>query len=57
VRLDEQEHRMVQALAGAHDEPKTTVVRKPLKAAYFDRFGITAPPGAASPTTKPRIEK
>jgi hypothetical protein len=43
VRLDEQEHRMVQALAEAHDEPMTTVVRKLLKAAYVERFGVTPP--------------
>lgn len=43
VRLDEQEHAMVQALSEAADEPMTMIVRRLLKAAYVERFGVTPP--------------
>jgi hypothetical protein len=49
VRLDEQELRMVQALSEARDEPMTMVVRRLLKQAYVDRFGITPPPPPSEP--------
>lgn len=43
VRLDDQEHAMVQALADAIHEPMTTIVRRLLRAAYLERFGLTPP--------------
>jgi hypothetical protein len=47
VRLDEQELAMVRALAEDRDEPMTMTVRRLLKAAYVDRFGLTPPAQAA----------
>jgi len=44
VRLDEQEHAMAVAVAEARDEPMTMVVRRLLKQAYVERFGLTPPP-------------
>jgi hypothetical protein len=44
VRLDEQEHAMAVAVAEARDEPMTAVVRRLLRAAYVDRFGLIPPP-------------
>lgn len=45
VRLDDQEHAMVRALAEATDKPATMIVRELLKAAYVDRFGFRPPTG------------
>jgi hypothetical protein len=47
VRLDEQELAMARALAADRDEPMTMVVRRLLKSAYVDRFGVTPPPQTA----------
>ena len=44
VRLTEQEHGMVAALSEAADEPMTMIVRRLLKLAYVDRFGVAPPP-------------
>jgi hypothetical protein len=43
VRLDEQELAMTRALAEDRDEPMTVTVRRLLKAAYVERFGVNAP--------------
>lgn len=46
TRLTDEELAMAQALAKSRDESMMTVVRRLLKAAYVDRFGVTPPPGA-----------
>ena len=43
VRLDEQELAMARALAEDRDEPMTMLVRRLLKSAYVDRFGVKPP--------------
>jgi len=35
---------MARAVADARDEPMTMTVRRLLRAAYVERFGITPPP-------------
>jgi predicted DNA binding CopG/RHH family protein len=47
VRLDEQELAMVRALAEAQDLPMTMFIRRLLRAAYVERFGVTLPPPPA----------
>lgn len=43
VRLSDDEHAMAARLAEAKDEPMTMIVRKLLRSAYVERFGLEKP--------------
>jgi hypothetical protein len=44
TRLDDEEIAMMHALSEATDEPMTRIVRRLIRTAYVDRFGIGRPP-------------
>ena len=46
MRLTEDEHAMIATLAEAKDEPMTMIVRKLVRDAYVERFGLTKPKAA-----------
>jgi hypothetical protein len=47
TRLTEDELEMARQLAEARDEPMTVLLRRLLRIAYVERFGVTPPPQAA----------
>lgn len=51
VRVDDEEIAMLRAIADARDEPMTMVVRKLVRDAYVERFGIGVKP-VKTKTTK-----
>ena len=54
TRLDDEEIAMVRALSVATDEPMTRIVRRLIRTAYVDRFGIGRPPnGVPRPVALP----
>jgi hypothetical protein len=49
TRLDDDEIAMIRELSAATDEPMTRVVRRLIRAAYVDRFGVGRAPSASAP--------